>query len=115
MEHVNDATPPFYACRSRDRGPVEVRQTDPARVVAIIPHDINGLPGREGWAWGTRVARGLCYDTAGVQRAHRAGRVGFFAGLALGGVVMFCMMLAMGYVPPSQCVNVGPYATVPNG
>jgi hypothetical protein len=115
MEHANDAVAPFYACRSRDGGPVEVRQADPARVVAIIPHDINGLPGREGWTWGTRVARGLCYDGAMLARVSRSRMQGLLLGLVVGAILMFGWMLALGYQSADQCVNVGPYANVSNG
>jgi hypothetical protein len=116
MEHVNSeaATGPFYACGNAFDG-WHVRQAKPSRVVAVIPHDINGLPGREGSKWATRIARGLCYDTAGLQRAHRAGRAGFAAGLMVG---LLVMLVVIGYFqmrPASQCVDVGPYTVVPNG
>lgn len=109
MEHANEVTAEFYAVAD-ERGAVSVRQARPSRVVAVIPHDINGLPGREGWKWGTRVARGLCYETAGLRRAHRSGVRGLLIGLALGGVLMFAGMVGQGYVPGSRCVEV-----IPNG
>lgn len=116
MEHVNYAqvTAPFYAVADAN-GAVTVRQAKPARTVAVIPHDINGLPASEGWKWGTRISRALCYDAVSGRRVRSAGWTGFWAGLALGGVAMWAFMLGLGYVPPSQCVDVGDYITVPNG
>jgi hypothetical protein len=92
-----------------------VRQAKPNRAIAIIPHNINGVPANEGWKWGTRIARGLCYESAGMDRARRAGAKGFAAGLLFGGVIMFAWMLGLGWQPASSCVDVGPYVAVPNG
>jgi hypothetical protein len=116
MEHVNDqaAVGPFYPV-SDMQGAVSVRQAKPARTVAVIPHGVNGMPESEGWKWGTRIARALCYDTAGLNRAHRA----FRHGLIIGGLFAAFGALGAAYGmqlrPASQCVDVGPYTTVPNG
>lgn len=114
MEHVNEATAAFYACADMS-GQVTVRQAWPARVVAVIPHGVNGMPESEGWKWGTRIARGLCYHTAGLNRAHRAFWRGTIVGGVIGVVLGGLLLVSAGWKSPTACVNVGPYSSIPNG
>jgi hypothetical protein len=115
MEHAFDVvTARFFARRGETgRGPVQVVDAARAQTIALVnPGAGNDA---EQWKWANRIARALCYESAGMARAHRAGAKGFAAGLLFGGVIMFAWMLGLGWQPASSCVDVGPYVAVPNG
>lgn len=113
MEHVKDDRPAFYTELDRN-GFIRVWQNRPRRPVLCVMGG-NGFSRSEEIMWANRAARALSYDGAMLARAHRSRAVGVLIGLVVGGLLMFGGMLALGYQSADQCVNVGPYANVPNG
>lgn len=113
MEHVNQERPAFYSEVDRS-GFIRVWQNKPRRPVLCVMGG-NSFSKAEEVMWANRAARALCYDTAGVERARRAGIRGLLCGFALGCAAMWGAMLGLGYLPPSQCVQLGDYTSVPNG